>query len=278
MKKMKAGFIGFMPFFDPSVDIYALLQSYAQLGYKGFEGGDMLLRGDYVENLKRVKSFGIEPITLGYMKRRMDGSEVKLSEIIENAHKLEVNRITTFSGVAGRFRFSDEIEPPTYDEIMREIEELEEVATECKKEGIEFAFHNHDIEFELCYRGVPALYLMCANSENLRIELDIGWCMYSGKNPAIVIKDLGSRLSSAIHIKDYIPKVVESPRRDGGVNLMPQFVAPGTGVVNLSECLEEALKNGVEWAVLEQDFQYNISQVEALTASYLIMKESGYVE
>jgi sugar phosphate isomerase/epimerase len=59
---------------------------------------------------------------------------------------------------------------------------------------------------------------------------------------------------------------------------MPQFVAPGTGVVNLSECLEEALKNGVEWAVLEQDFQYNISQVEALTASYLIMKESGYVE
>ena len=52
MKKMKAGFIGFMPFFDPSVDIYALLQSYAQLGYKGFEGGDMLLRGDYVENLK----------------------------------------------------------------------------------------------------------------------------------------------------------------------------------------------------------------------------------
>lgn len=278
MAKLKAAFIGFMPFGDPNFDMYACLEKYARLGFKGFEGGDMLLRGDVEENLKRLKGFGIVPITSGYMKRRMDGSEVKLEDIIANCHRLGVKRITLFSGVVGRYRFSDQEVPPTYDEVMKEIEELEAVATECKKEGIEFAFHNHDIELQLCYRGVPALYLMCANSENLKIELDIGWCLAGGKDPAVVMRDLGDRLSSAIHVKDFIPGTVEMPRRDGGINIMPQFVAPGTGVLNLRECLKVASEIGVEWAVLEQDFQYNLSQVEALTASYLIMKESGYVE
>jgi sugar phosphate isomerase/epimerase len=280
MANMKAGFIGFMPFFDPDFDIYKLLESYAKLGYKGFEGGEMLLRGgDPAENLKRVKDFGIEPITMGYMKRSFpDGREVSIGEIIENAHKLGVKRITTFMGIVGGYRFGNLKEPPSYDEVMKELEEYEAAATACKKEGIDFAFHNHDIELSLCYKGVPVLYLMAANTENLKFELDVGWCLYGGKDPVKVMRDLGDRLCNSIHVKDFIAGTVEQKRQDGGVNIMPRFVTPGTGLLDISECLKAASELGVEWAVLEQDFQYNLSQVETLTASYLIMKETGIVE
>ena len=120
------------------------------------------------------------------MKQRFDGTEVKLEDIIANCHKLGVKRITLFTGVVGRYRFSDQEVPPTYDEVMREIEELEAVATECKKEGNEFANHNHDIELQLCYRGVPALYLI-KQFRNLKIEL-ISMVPSSGKDPHCIAR------------------------------------------------------------------------------------------
>lgn len=278
MTKMKAGFIGFMPFGDPNMDFYGLLKTYAELGYRGFEGGDMLLRnGDPIENLKKVKSYGIEPITMGYMKSIPGGREIKLGDIINNAHKIGVKRITTFSGVVASYRFGRLTELPSYDEVMREIEDYESVAAECAKEGIVFAFHNHDIELSHCYKGVPALYLMCANSEHLTIELDVGWVLAGGKDPVRVIQDLGNRIC-ALHIKDFIPGVVEQKQADGRSYNMPRFVTPGTGLVDLAGCLEEGTKLGLEWAVVEQDFQYNLTQKETLTCAYLNMKETGFLD
>lgn len=278
MVKMKAGFIGFMPFGDPNMDFYGLLKTYAELGYRGFEGGDMLLRnGDPAENLKKVQSYGIEPITMGYMKRSMDGREIKIGDIIKNAHKIGVKRITSFSGIVASYRFGRLKELPTYDEVMKEIEEYESVAAECAKEDIVFAFHNHDIELSHCYKGVPALYLMCANSEHLTIELDIGWVLAGGKDPATVIRDLGKRIC-ALHIKDFIKGTVKQEQRDGHSYDMPRFVTPGTGLVDLSACLEEGTKLNLEWAVVEQDFQYNLTQKETLACAYLNMKETGFLE
>ena len=41
-------------------------------------------------------------------------------------------------------------------------------------------YHNHDTEFTQCYRGIPQLQLIAANSENLTFELDCGWAAYAG--------------------------------------------------------------------------------------------------
>lgn len=276
MSKMKAGFIGFMPQGKEGFDIYAALKSYADLGYSGFEGGDMLLRdGDPAENLKRVESFGIRPISIGYMKGF--GAETTAEDLIRDCKILGINRVRTYAGCVGMFRFGMAPEPPSYDTVMREIEEYETIATALDKEGISFAFHNHDIELKQTYRGVPALYLMCANSEKLKIELDVGWVHYAGKNPAVVIRDLGDRICD-LHIKDYIDGSVEQKTPTGGTQIMPRFTTPGTGLLNLSEVLEEGSKLGLEWAVVEQDFQYNLTEKETLAAAYLNMRETGFVE
>lgn len=274
MQKMKAGFIGFLPMNDPSVDSYALLKTYGEIGYHGFELCDMLLHGDVSENLKRVQGYGLQPLTLGYMKAM--GRDVPVSKLIENAHQLGVNRVTSFVGAAAMYRFKFTLTPPSYDDIMREIEEYEGVAKELAKEDIIFAFHNHDIELSMTFKGVPALSLMLANSEYLKIELDCGWVKYAGKDPVTVIKDIGSRLC-ALHIKDFAEGAVEQTRANGTV-VMPRFTTPGTGLLNMRECLQAGVDLGLEWAVVEQDFQYNLTQKETLTAAYLNMKETGLVE
>ena len=61
MNKMKAALIGFMP---KDADPYQTLESYAKVGYRAFEGGDLLLKGDPAENRKRVESFGMQPLAV----------------------------------------------------------------------------------------------------------------------------------------------------------------------------------------------------------------------
>ena len=46
----------------------------------------------------------------------------------------------------------------------------------------------------------------------------------------------------------------------------------------MKDCLSVGLELGIEWAIVEQDYQYNLTQKETLTAAYLNMKETGLVE
>lgn len=272
MSKMKAGYIGFMAFDEK--DPYSIIEKYSKLGYSGFEFGQMLLQGDPAENLKRVKSFGMEPLCMPFFKRGDEKPD--LATIAKNAHTLGVNRVSTFVGVVANYRFRQIDAPPTYDDVMREIEEFEAIATELKKEDIRFTFHNHDVEFTSTYKGVPAIYLMAANSDNLRFEIDCGWATYAGYDPLQVLDALGDKVTD-IHIKDFTAGEVIQTRPNGDVSF-PRFTTPGTGVLDLAGCLEKAQKMGIEWAIVEQDFQYNLSMEETLAAAYLNMKETGFVE
>jgi sugar phosphate isomerase/epimerase len=236
----------------------------------------LLLRGDAGENLKRVKAFNMEPLTLGYMKRPDSKPEEVIGKLIEDAHLLGVNRVTVFSGSACSYRFKGRPDAPTYDEIMSETEEFESVARALAKEDIVFAFHNHDIEFTMSMRGVPVMYLMLANSEYMKVLLDVGWVQYAGRSPGQVIRELGDRVA-ALHIKDMTTDTVEQERKFGKVD-MPQFTTPGTGILDLKECLKAGAEIGLEWAIVEQDFQNKLNFKETLTAAYLNMKETGYLE
>lgn len=271
MSKMKAAMIGFMP---KDGDAYAVLESYAKLGYSAFEGGNLLLKGDVAENKKRVEAMGIQPLSVHC--NAMETPDA--AEIVRNAKAVGVNRVATYCGIAGAYRFGGLKVQPTYDEILKEAEKLDTLAKALHEEGIALSFHNHDAEFLQAYNGVPALFLMAANTEYLKFEVDCGWVTYAGYDPVATLKALGSRLSDMVHIKDFVPGIVERHEPDGRIVSMPNFTTPGTGLLNLSGCLETAVALGCKWAIVEQDFQRNLTQYETLAAAYLNMKESGFVE
>lgn len=270
MNKMKAAMIGFLP---KEQDPYPVLESYAKIGYKAFEGADILLKGDVSENLKRVQSYGIQPLAV-----HCDAANPpEMSKLIENAHLTGVKRVASYCGVAGAYRFRGRDTAPNYDDILREAERFDSIAKALAAEGITLTFHNHDAEFLQTINGVPVIYLMAANTEHLKFEVDCGWVAYAGYDPVAFMKALGNRLE-VIHIKDFIDAEPVMSGPEDKQFPMPRFTTPGTGVLKLSDCLKTASEMNIEYAIVEQDFQYNLTQYETLTAAYLNMKETGFVE
>lgn len=283
MAKLKAGFIGFVPFGGSSEDMYAALESYAKVGYTGFEMGAMLLReGDPKENLKRIQAFGMEPLSVGLGNNV--SSKDGIAKVIADAKTLGVKRAATFAGCVAGYRFGSRPTPPTYDELMAEIVLLNDIAKELAKEGIMTTFHNHDAEFLIWYQGKSAFDLMVENSDYLKFELDCGWALFGHNDPVKTLEKLGDKLG-AVHIKDFTyGNAVPAPRPGMEIdpqksfNAMPRFTTPGTGQLPLAACLEKSIELGMDYAIVEQDFMYHMNQLETLTGAYLNMKETGFVE
>ena len=275
MKKMKAAFIGFLP---EAGDVYQTLEDYAKIGYRAFEGGDLLFeKGDPAENLKRVEAIGMKPLAVSCNFLQDQAPDPK--EILRKVKKIGVSMAVCYCGRAGAYRFGGTDRQPTCDELMKECEAMDSVAKELEKEGVSLAFHNHDAEFSVMVRGVPAHYLMAANTQYLKFELDTGWADFGGYNPVSIMKELGDRLAM-VHIKDYVPAVTtERPQApDGRHIVVPVFTSPGTGELDLQGCLETAQALGIEYATVEQDTLNNLSWRQALQAGYLNMRETGIVE
>ena len=51
-----------------------------------------------------------------------------------------------------------------------------------------------------------------------------------------------------------------------------------TGKLNLRGVLQTVSEMGIPYAIVEQDFQYHLTELETLTAAYLNMKETGFVD
>lgn len=275
MEKMKAAFIGFIP---EAEEPFHVLEEYAEMGYKAFEGGDLLLRsGDPAENRKRVEAMGMKPLAIScnFLQERAPTP----NEILERARKAGVRMAVCYCGCAGAYRFGGSNQYPTYDDLMRECELMDDVAKDLEKEGVSLVFHNHDGEFAVTVRGVPAHYLMVSNTQYLKFELDAGWADFGGYDPITVMKELGDRLAM-IHIKDYVPGITTErpPAPDGRHIVVPVFTTPGTGKLDLQGCLKTAQALGIKYATVEQDALHNLSWKQTLQAAYLNMRETGLVE
>ena len=271
MAKMKAGYIGFS-FGMPAEETDAFYAKTKEIGYQGTENLGMMLRSaDDQDAIAKIKATGLTPLTLGWFFR--DGVSPDPEDLIRRCQAIGCNRVTCMGGEISNYKFLGKKEKPTFDEIRREIDAMEETAVALDREGIVMAFHNHDWEFTMAYEGLPAYYHMIANSEKLKFLLDCGWATYGGVDPVKLINDLGPRIA-ALHIKDFIPGEITNPQ---GVS-MPRFTTPGTGKLDIHNVLKAGVENNVEWAIVEQDFMYNLSPIDTLTAAYLNMKETGYVE
>ena len=272
MQKMKAGVTGFIP---KGADFFKTLETYAKMGYKAFEGASRLfaIEGDPKEHAKRIRASGLELLTLS--ANVQNGNQVDTADLIKKARLLDISRVTIYHSSATSWRFADRPELPSSEEIMKEIGTIDKLGKDLAKEGISLVFHNHDQEFITCYNGIPLFWLMAVNCENLKFEVDLGWVQYAGSDPAKLISQLGSRVAS-LHVKDYIPgeNYEYKPHKTFSV---PRYCAPGAGVVDLYACFKAACDANVEWAIIEQDMQYELTHAESVQAAYYNMKDTGFV-
>lgn len=91
----------------------------------------------------------------------------------------------------------------TYDDLMRQCEAFNETGRICRREGMNYLYHNHDHEFRT-FQGKYILDIIAENTDPdyLGFELDTFWVMRAGLCPTDILKRYGKRVK-LIHQKDF---------------------------------------------------------------------------
>ena len=128
----------------------------------------------------------------------------------------------------------------TLDEIKSTIEVLNKTGEAAKKVGIQFAYHNHDMEFHPVDGKVPYdLLLSETDPQNVKMELDLAWAVKAGKNPVEMFKQHPGRFP-LWHVKDLDA---------GRENILPV----GSGTIDFKPIFAAASSAGMQHFFVEHD-------------------------
>lgn len=110
--------------------------------------------------------------------------------------------------------------------------------------GKKFGWHNHEFEFVTLENGETPLEVIMAASDDIGLELDLGWVMVAGHDPVEWINRYAGRII-AVHVKDIAAKG-ECLDEDGWADV-------GHGVVDWQPIMAALSSAGVTRFVIEHD-------------------------
>ncbi|MEO0340759.1 MAG: sugar phosphate isomerase/epimerase [Bacteroidota bacterium] len=115
----------------------------------------------------------------------------------------------------------------------------------CKKNGIRFAYHNHDYSFKAVDGVIPQDYMMeNTDPDSVDFELDLYWVITGGADPIAYLKKYPNRFALS-HVKDR-DKNAKADETHMSVTL-------GTGSIDYQSILQVAKENGMKYYLLEQE-------------------------
>ena len=154
-------------------------------------------------------------------------------------------------------------ERKTLDDYKKLTAILNKSGEACKKAGIQMAYHNHDFEFKELEGKLPMDVILAETDKNLvKIEMDLGWISYAGKDPVEYFKKHPGRVVN-VHVKDMDAKTKQIT------------VEIGKGNVDFRRIFAAAKTGGVKHFFVEQD-NTSIGALESLKVSMAALKKLEY--
>lgn len=128
----------------------------------------------------------------------------------------------------------------TLDEIKTAVDVFSKTGEACKKNGIQFAYHNHTTEFDQVEGHRPFDYILQNTDKDLvKMELDLAWATKAKQDPVELFKLHPGRFP-LWHVKD-LDKNTMNPAE------------VGTGVVDFKHIFDNAKESGMKYFFVEQD-------------------------
>lgn len=135
----------------------------------------------------------------------------------------------------------------------------------CKKNGIRFAYHNHDYSFVPLEGQLPQDVLMQNTQKDLvDFEMDIYWVVTAGHDPIKWMDKYPQRFKLG-HVKDR-KKGALATTKGASTDL-------GTGQINFAPLLKHAHKKGMQYFIVEQELYENTTPLQAAKADAQYMKK-----
>ncbi|MFI5136796.1 MAG: sugar phosphate isomerase/epimerase family protein [Sphingobacteriales bacterium] len=128
----------------------------------------------------------------------------------------------------------------TLDDIKSTVEILNKTGGAAKKAGIQFCYHNHDMEFHDVEGKIPyQLLLTETDPHNVKMELDLAWATKGGQDPVALFKQNPGRFP-LWHVKDL----------DAGHN---DILPVGSGTIDFKRIFENRKIAGMKHFFVEHD-------------------------
>lgn len=150
------------------------------------------------------------------------------------------------------------------DEYKKYAEQFNKAGEICKKNGIRFAYHNHDYSFKKMDGQYPQEVMMDnTDSSMVDYEMDIYWVVAANEDPEAWMKKYKNRFRLC-HVKDRS----KTPGANNGEN----SVVVGTGTIDFPKILKAAKSNGMDYYIVEQEAYKGTTPLEAVAANAVYMK------
>jgi sugar phosphate isomerase/epimerase len=155
---------------------------------------------------------------------------------------------------------------PTVDDWKKNADSFNKFADLCKKSGLSFAYHNHNLEFRKIGDVMPYdLLLKETDPALVGMEMDIGWVIAGGADPVAYLTKYPTRYTS-VHLKDL--------KNEGIPNTNMKMVSAiiGKGIVDWGKVLPAVKKSSVQSAYMELEEPYDPSPIGMVQASAAFLK------
>ena len=143
---------------------------------------------------------------------------------------------------------------PSIDNYKKFADEFNNCGEIAKKNGLRFAYHNHDYSF-IPMNGVVPQDVMMKNTDPkiVDFEMDLYWTRVAGIDP-LAYMDKNPNRFKLVHVKDLVktntPKGHES-------------CVIGKGTIDYKTLLPQVAKRGVQHMILEQEDYTGTNEVDA---------------
>lgn len=229
-----------------------LLQQLAEQGYsyiESYEGPD----GIYWNHSPKA------------FKEYLDGLGLKMISTHCDVSKNFERKAADAASIGLKYLICPWVGPQRSIDAYKKIaQQFNEMGTICKKNGIRFAYHNHDYSFKPMDGQFPQAVLLKETDPALvDFEMDLYWINYAGQDPLQWITNNPNRFKLC-HVKD---KSRAPYPKEGYLS-----VDLGTGSIDFKKILPKAVLQGMEYLIVEQEFYPNGSQIEAAATGAAYMK------
>lgn len=296
---LKVGLILYSVRDEMARDAVGTVEAVGKLGYKYIE----VCNHNAIEDAGC--GFGIEA---GPLKQTFDafGSKVVSAHIFP-FEKSDMQAVLEYNQKLGNRNIVNPMGKfTTYDDLMRQCEIFNETGRICRKQGMNYLYHNHDHEFRT-FQGKTILDIIADNTdpEYLGFELDTFWVMRAGLSPTDILRHFGKRVK-LVHQKDFawdslapintiglLPGEREMQdgqalgldgdsdyAKKGGRHASEEeagakrriyssaFTEIGTGIMNIQDIIDTANNDtDAEYIILEQDYTRMGNQLASVEKS-----------
>lgn len=187
-------------------------------------------------------------------------------QVFEDAHALGVTYATSSTLSAGPPQPGAPKGPHGWprlglDGFKRLAAKMNDVGTKAKAAGLQYAYHNHDLEFQKMPDGSFGYDVLLNETDHalVKFEIDCGWMVVGGASPVEYMKKYPNRFRM-IHVKDFkaMPKAGQRPQ---GSEL-------GAGFIDYKPIFAEGRRAGIRHAFAEQEGPYTKPEMESARIDY----------